>query len=155
MEISIFARTVFDKLKDPKGYVSMDEYTLHKHKTEELEDLLDLLGEQSMKARGLKHPVTSSVKLTKNQILYLLVLENQVAGFAKVQRNKKLFKPGSFGSMQEYKLTAIVDFYIHPSFEGRGHGKKLLEHILATEHFPNNQIGFFKISNSFVKFVNS
>lgn len=55
----------FEELRDSKGYVVLEENTFYKYKSDELEDLLDALGEASKKARGLGHTVTSSVKFTK------------------------------------------------------------------------------------------
>lgn len=154
MEFSHGLKTVFDKLKDSKGYVVLDESTLHKYTTDELEDLLDLMGELSRKARGLTHSITSAVKFTTNQVIYLKIEGYNVIGFAKVQRGKKLFKPDGLGGMHEQKLTAILDFYIHQNYESQGHGKQLLEHIVKTEHFPGSQVGLYKINKSFLSFIN-
>lgn len=154
MEFSQDLKTVFDKLKDSKGYVLLDESTLYKYTTDELEDLLDLMGELSRKARGMAHSITSAVKFTTNQVIYLKTEGYNVIGFAKVQRSKKLFKPDGLGGMNEIKLTAILDFYIHPNYEMKGHGKQLFEHIVKTEHFPGSQVGIYKINKNFVSFIN-
>ena len=67
MEYSDAISTVFERLRDSKGYIVIDQNTVHKYTTEELEDLLDDLGELSRKARNLSSAVTSSVKFAKDQ----------------------------------------------------------------------------------------
>lgn len=154
MDISYTLKTVLERLADTNGIVALDEPTLHKNNSEDFEDLLDAIGELSKKARGLSQVITSSVKLTKNHMLYIKIQSGKVIGFAKVQRHKKLFKPDGLGGMQEIKITAIVDFFIHPNYEGQGHGKQLFEHVIKSEYFPNNNIGFYKITNTMIKFLN-
>lgn len=65
MEISQELKTVLDKLTDSNGLIALEEATAYKYITEELEDILDSLGEQSQKSRGLPQPITSSVKFHK------------------------------------------------------------------------------------------
>jgi hypothetical protein len=79
---------------------------------------------------------------------------NKVIGFSKIQRAKKLFHTDEFGIMDEKKVTAVIDFYIHQSYAKQGYGKALLEHILDTEFHPNGQVGFFKTTKTFVSFMN-
>ena len=154
MEYSDAISTVFERLRDPKGYVVIDQSSAYKYTTEELEDLLDDLGELSRKARNLSTAITSSVKFAKDQLLYLRTNGNNIIGFAKINRNKKIFKTDDFGCYQEVKITAILDFYIHPFFELQGYGKALLNHILETEYLTKNSIGVLKPSKSFIGFFN-
>lgn len=71
-----------------------------------------------------------------------------------MHRDKKLFKPDGFGGLKEFKLTWIVDFYIHSSFQGQGYGKQFIENLLNTEYFSGGQVGFQKPSSTFTKFLN-
>lgn len=145
---------IFDKLRDANNFVIIEEATLHKHITEELEDFLDLMGEESRKARGLPSILTSSVKFTKNQAIYILTLDSKAIGFAKIQRSKKIFKTDEFGGIVEHKSTAVIDFHIHHKYQKQGYGKALLLHIVESEHLPKNQIGFYKINKGFNSFLN-
>jgi len=153
MEYSDAISTVFERLRDSRGYIVIDQGTVHKYTTDELEDILDGLGELSRKARGLPHQITSSVKFTKDQVLYLKTMGNNVIGFAKIYRNKKSFKMDEFGGYQEIKITALIDFYIHPTFELQGYGKSLLDHIIDVENLPKNQLGIYKPTKIFIKFL--
>lgn len=94
MEYSSTLATLLNPLIDSQGFLLLDEATLHRIRSEEFEDLLDYMGQLSMKARELKttvtqrkdkykcqikaegalfFPITSSVKLTKQQVLYLYI----------------------------------------------------------------------------------
>lgn len=65
MDYSDKISAILEPLRDAKGYVVIEEGTLYKYSTEELEDLLDSIGEFSRKARGLPSALTSSIKFTK------------------------------------------------------------------------------------------
>ena len=154
MDYSDRIDAIFENLRDSKGYVIIEESDLYKYTTEELDDLLDQMGEYSRKERGMAHALTSSVKFTKNQVIYIKTIANTVVGFVKIQRMKKLFSPDEFGIMVEHKATAVIDFFIHNKFGMQGHGKLMLNHILSSEYHPNGQVAFYKINKTFTSFLN-
>jgi hypothetical protein len=142
MEVVSSVATIFENLKDDNGFVVIKGIDMYKYMTEELEDLIDNMGEQSKKQRGQKHADTSSVKVNKDQLLYIKIInngrnDNKLAAFAKVQKHKKFFKLDRFGGVSTGSQTtssAILDFYVHPSFEPLGYKQELLSHILKVEN---------------------
>jgi len=117
MEFTPAISLIFDRLRNQEDYVVIDGAELYKYTTEELEDFIDLLGEESRKARKLSKPVTSSVQLHKDQFLYLKTSENKVTAFVKIQKHKKIFKNDDFGGMNYSKATAVMDLFVHPIYQ--------------------------------------
>lgn len=142
MEISTDLRKVFDKLTDRDGCLVLNDNNFYKYASEELEDLVDDIGELSRQARGVRYVSTSSVKFNKSQNIYgsktavnFLYIEYkglQVVGFAYVQRNK----PTGCRSMVLGEEGDLIDFFIHPSFQGKDYGKILLNKILTKKYVP-------------------
>lgn len=55
--------------------------------------------------------------------------------------------------MAETKMTVILDFYVHPNYENQGYGKAIINRILANEVLHKGQIGFYRLSKGFTKFL--
>jgi len=53
MEFSQSIADIFTSLRDKDDYVVLDGAHLHKYTTNELDDFIDLLGEESMRIRKL------------------------------------------------------------------------------------------------------
>jgi hypothetical protein len=65
MDYSDNISSIFKSLRDSKGYVVLEEAYLYKYTNEELDDLMDTMGELSRKARSQPSTLTSSIKFTK------------------------------------------------------------------------------------------
>jgi len=119
--------------------------------------ILDVMGEQSSKAQGLKQQITSGYKFrqTEGQTAYILVdrLRNNgkgsVIGLLKVG-HKKLFLMDPEGKANEMIPNCVLDFYIAEDRQRSGCGKKLFEHMLTME---NSHPRFMAIDRPSVKFL--
>merc|ERR1719347_886807 len=123
--------------------------------------VLDVLGQSSARAQGLKTPVTSGSKMmtAENQTAYILVdrtannSTGTVVGLLKVGR-KKLFLLDESGKPNELFPHCVLDFYITESRQRSGCGKKLFESMLAREKVEPRYLAIDRPSPKLVSFLN-
>jgi len=102
--------------------------------------VLDVMGEASARAQGLKNPITSGDKMlhTDGQTAYILVDRfgnnglGSVLGFLKVGK-KRLFLLDEIGNHNEMLPLCVLDFYVVENHQRLGSGKHLFEFMLNNE----------------------
>ena len=73
-------------------------------------------------------------------------------GFLKVG-DKQLFIRGRGGEMIEMKPLAVLDFFVDPSVQRGGHGKKLFDIMLAYMRTEPAKIAFDRPSDKLIAFL--
>eukprot|EP00088_Acartia_fossae_P021799 TRINITY_DN2315_c1_g1_i1.p1 TRINITY_DN2315_c1_g1~~TRINITY_DN2315_c1_g1_i1.p1 ORF type:complete len:213 (-),score=46.39 TRINITY_DN2315_c1_g1_i1:590-1228(-) len=119
--------------------------------------ILDVMGEASSRAQGLKKQITSAARFrqTEGQTAYILIHregnegKGSVLGLLKVG-HKKLFLMDQEGKANEMIPNCVLDFYVAESHQRSGLGKRLFEHMLAQE---NADPRFMAIDRPSVKFL--
>ncbi|XP_016949833.1 alpha-tubulin N-acetyltransferase 2 [Drosophila biarmipes] len=124
----------------------------------ELSQILDVMGQLSAVAQGLRHPVTTAAKLTPDQVVYLMADKDAagrwtVAGLLKVG-TKDLFVFDNKGSCRRADQTpAILDFYVHESRQRRGLGKQLFQRMLDEQGWTAGKCSVDRPSDKLLAFL--
>jgi len=128
--------------------------------TNRIGEVINALGVLSAYAQNLKLPITSLEKLqkTSDQTIYILVDLNtgkgRAIGFLKIGfKDLYLFDSSGHRHFEE-KTSVILDFFIHNSFQRRGCGKKLFDHMLKEEHLDIKKVCVDKPSTKMLSFLN-
>lgn len=128
--------------------------------TEQVRKVVDVIGEASAKAQGLKMPITSATRVsTSDHHLYLLKDEKAFAGkgavngFLKVGF-KRLFILDLCGAQHQVTPLCVLDFYVHETQQRMGLGKMLFQHMLTKEEVQPQHLAIDRPSNKFLKFLN-
>jgi len=122
--------------------------------------VLDVLGEASARAQGLKNPITSGSKMlsTEGQTAYILVDKygnnglGSVVGLLKVGR-KKLFLLDEVGNHNEMLPQCVLDFYVVENRQRSGCGKRLFEYMLRNEGVDPRYLAIDRPSPKLISFL--
>lgn len=141
----------------PVGYQGDSNHALLRQK---VSTVLDVLGEASARAQGLKTAITSGARLrqTEGQTVYLL-LDRQAAagagavlGMLKVGR-KKLFLLDHSGKPNELSPMCVLDFYVVESRQRTGCGSLLFRAMLAGEGVEPKYLAIDRPSTKLIAFL--
>ncbi|KHN85645.1 Alpha-tubulin N-acetyltransferase 1 [Toxocara canis] len=118
-------------LKDARLYSAIDELAL-----------------LSAKAMQLRQPLTTCEKIVNaDNVLYIMWEKDEqkgvsrLIGMLKVGR-KQLFLYDREMKTYEGELLALLDFYVHFSYQRQGYGKKLFEFMLHYERIAAHDVAF-------------
>eukprot|EP00090_Calanus_glacialis_P002011 TRINITY_DN11514_c0_g1_i1.p1 TRINITY_DN11514_c0_g1~~TRINITY_DN11514_c0_g1_i1.p1 ORF type:complete len:214 (-),score=63.46 TRINITY_DN11514_c0_g1_i1:113-754(-) len=122
--------------------------------------VLDVLGQASAQAQGLKNAITSGSKMlnAENQTAYILVDKSgnsgmgSVVGLLKVGR-KKLFLIDEAGKSNEMVPQCVLDFYVVETRQRSGCGKRLFESMLRAEQVEPRYFAIDRPSPKLVSFL--
>ena len=82
---------------------------------DQLDQIIDKMGEGSARAQKLPQVITTSSKLfSSDNRLYVKAYDKQVIGILKVGK-RNLFIRGDSGQIKEIKPLCLLDFYVHES----------------------------------------
>jgi len=141
----------------PSGYMGRNNHSLVQ---QQVSAVLDVMGEASAKAQGLKTAITSGAKFrnAEDQTAYILVdkFGNQgrgsVVGLLKVGR-KKLFLLDELGKPNELIPQCVLDFYVTERRQRSGCGSKLFQHMLREEGADPRYLAVDRPSIKLVSFL--
>ena len=123
--------------------------------------VLDVMGEASAKAQGLKQPITSGSKmrLSEDQTAYILVDRagghngrGSVVGLLKMGR-KKLFLADDRGETREMTPLCVLDFYVEEKRQRTGLGRRLFEHMVGQEGVHPKYMAVDRPSGKLIAFL--
>jgi len=151
-EISIIGKDLI-----PSGYKGDTNFVFLKQK---MVTILDVMGEASAQAQGLKNPITSGSKMmaTEGQTVYMLVDRaassgsGAVVGMLKVGR-KKLFLMDSAGKPNELSPLCVLDFYVTERRQRTGCGKMLFEAMVRREGVDPRYLAIDRPSEKLISFL--
>jgi len=156
---SLFPNEVSQVRNDliPAGYHGDTSHALVRH---QVGTVLDVMGEASARAQGLKNAITSGSKMlnVENQTAYILVDKfgnkglGSVVGLLKVGR-KKLFLLDEVGKPNEMVPQCVLDFYVVESRQRSGCGKRLFEAMLRGEGVDPRFLAIDRPSPKLVSFL--
>jgi len=140
----------------PNGYRGSSNISLVQ---QQVSTILDVMGEASAKAQGLKTAITSGTKFrqTENQTVYLLIDRfgnngwGSVVGLLKVGR-KKLFLLDELGKPNEMMPQCVLDFYVAEHRQRSGYGIKLFQFMQREEAADPRYLAIDRPSNKLVSF---
>ncbi|KAH8366918.1 hypothetical protein KR200_003763, partial [Drosophila serrata] len=123
----------------------------------QLSHILNMMGQHSANAQGLRQPVTIASKLAGDQLVYLITDRESgriaVTGLLKVG-TKDLFLYDEKGVIQHCDRTpAILDFYVHESRQRRGQGKRLFDRMLTDQGWKACQLSVDRPSHNMKAFL--
>lgn len=141
----------------PHGHTGDLNYVFLKQK---MVTILDVMGEASAQAQGLKNPITSGSKMlaSEGQTVYLLVDRKAVSGagavvgMLKVGR-KKLFLLDNCGKPNELSPLCVLDFYVTERRQRTGCGKLLFETMLRREGVEPRYLAIDRPSEKLISFL--
>ena len=125
---------------------------------ERLRIVVDNAGRRSAHAQDLNQPITSLTKLAHSDHVLHVCAERitprktVVVGIIKTGR-KKLFIYNDSPVLQEIEPVCVLDFYVHESFQRKGYGKKLFEHVLQHERARPENLAYDRPSPKFLAFL--
>jgi len=141
----------------PQGYSGHRNYALVQ---QQVGLILDVMGEASAAAQGLKQPITSGQKSrqSEGQTAYILVDrysnngKGAVVGLLKVGR-KKLFLLDELGKPNEMFPQCVLDFYITEQRQRAGYGIRLFQHMLREEGADPRYFAVDRPSSKLISFL--
>eukprot|EP00092_Neocalanus_flemingeri_P032789 GFUD01035662.1.p1 GENE.GFUD01035662.1~~GFUD01035662.1.p1 ORF type:complete len:214 (+),score=55.93 GFUD01035662.1:47-688(+) len=141
----------------PAGYQGGASHASIRH---QVATVLDVMGEASARAQGLKNAITSGSKMlnVESQTAYILVDKfgnngmGSVVGLLKVGR-KKLFLLDEVGKHNEMVPQCVLDFYVVESRQRSGCGKRLFEFMLRGERVDPRYLAIDRPSPKLVSFL--
>lgn len=141
----------------PVGYLGNKNHSLVQ---QQVAAVLDVMGEASAKAQGLKTAITSGVKFrtADDQTAYILVDrfgnggKGSVVGLLKVGR-KKLFLLDEVGKPNELVPLCVLDFYVAERRQRSGCGSKLFQHMLIDQRADPRYLAVDRPSVKLVSFL--
>lgn len=141
----------------PVGYRGRYNHSLVQ---QQVSAVLDVMGEASAKAQGLKTAITSGVKFrtAEDQTAYILVDKfgnsgkGSVIGLLKVGR-KKLFLLDELGKPNELMPQCVLDFYVAERRQRSGQGSKLFQYMLREEGADPRYLAVDRPSIKLVSFL--
>ncbi|UPR00885.1 alpha-tubulin N-acetyltransferase [Chloropicon primus] len=125
---------------------------------ERLRIVVDNAGRRSGQAQDLVQPITSLSKLVcSDHVLHvcterLTPKKTVVVGIIKTGK-KKLFIYNDSPVLHEIEPVCVLDFYVHESFQRKGYGKKLFEHVLRHEKTRPENLAYDRPSVKFLSFL--
>ena len=125
---------------------------------ERLRVVIDNAGRRSAQAQGLPGPITSMIKLVHSDHVLHVCSEKVsskktvVVGIIKTGK-KKLFIYNDSPVLHEIEPLCVLDFYVHESFQRKGYGKKLFEHVLQHERVRPEKLAYDRPSPKFLAFL--
>lgn len=122
--------------------------------------ILDVMGEYSAKAQGLKQQITSGFKFrqTEGQTAYILLDQysnngkGSLIGLLKVG-HKTLFLMDHDGKANEMIPKCVLDFYVEESRQRSGCGKRLFQYMLNQEAADPRFMAIDRPSIKFLSFL--
>ena len=120
--------------------------------------VVDNAGRRSAQAQDLKQPITSLGKLVhSDHVLYICcekitARKSVIVGIIKTGK-KKLFIYHDSPVLYEIEPVCILDFYVHESYQRKGYGKKLFEHVLKHERVKPENLAYDRPSPKFLAFL--
>jgi len=141
----------------PVGYQGDASHAAARH---QVCTVLDMMGQASAKAQGLKTAITSGSKMmtVENQKAYILVDKSgnsgkgSVVGLLKVGK-KKLFLLDESGKPNEMIPQCVLDFYVAETRQRSGCGKMLFESMLMGEQVEPRYLAIDRPSPKLVSFL--
>lgn len=142
----------------PVGYLGNKNHSLIQ---QQVSAVLDVMGEASAKAQGLKTSITSGAKFRTTdcqQTAYILVDKfgnsgkGSVVGLLKVGR-KKLFLLDEVGKPNELVPQCVLDFYVAERRQRSGLGSRLFQHMLIEERADPRYLAVDRPSSKLVSFL--
>lgn len=121
----------------------------------DIKKLINEIGAMSSSVQGLNHVITTfSSFVNSDNKIYMLLSDDQkqALGFVKVG-NKHLFFWDHSGSQREYNILCLLDFFVVPSTQRKGYGKKMIDKMLETEKKEMKEIPIDKPSPLCLSFM--
>lgn len=128
---------------------------------EEMQIIINYMGELSAIAQGLRGPITSVDRLLQSfQKIYLLtssVPGNSghilAQGILKVGQKHLFIRRTPNAPLVEISPLCVLDFYVHESYQRQGLGHMLFRSMLEQEKKRPCQLGYDKPSNKLLSFM--
>ncbi|PFH36233.1 putative alpha-tubulin N-acetyltransferase [Besnoitia besnoiti] len=132
-------------------------------------DCVDILGEKSAAAQGIRHAMTSLAKIEQLQArgartggrgiddgegfvrLYVRLSRGRLCGFLKV--GKKTLWVGTATGMEKINPVSLLDFYVVESCQREGHGGALFACMLANERLAAAALAYDRPSPKLFAFL--
>ncbi|EDO35803.1 predicted protein [Nematostella vectensis] len=128
-------------------------------KQAELKKVIDMTGEASARAQGLRSPITSAMKLSHSDHKLYISKDasansgkGAVVGLIKIGY-KRLFLLDYQGNQHEVNPLCVLDFYVHESRQRKGCGKSLFQHFLKMEGIEPHMLAIDRPSPKFLSFL--
>ena len=122
----------------------------------DVKKLINDMGAMSSSVQGLNHTITTfSAFMSGENKIFMLVSEDQkeALGFVKIGY-RHLFFWDHYGAQREFmNILCLLDFFVHPSTQRKGYGKKLIDKMLETEHKEMKDIPIDKPSPLCLSFM--
>lgn len=123
---------------------------------EDVKRLIDAIGIMSSSSQGLNHIITTFSSFSQSDsTIYMLLNDDrkEVLGFIKVGP-KHLFLWDNVGIQHEYmRIMCLLDFFVHPSCQRSGYGKKLIDKFLTIEKKQMKEVPIDKPSSLCLSFM--
>ncbi|KAL9656738.1 hypothetical protein ABK040_003005 [Willaertia magna] len=160
VNIQKIVKSIHRNGKDEENYISVwNKEFLNILKEKDIENyeilcnVIDKIGEASVRAQQIPQPITSYGRLlcTDNN-LYLYIIDNKVLGLLKVGK-KKLFYRFPSGEFREIFPLCVLDFYVHESCQRKGVGSILFEYVLREENVTPEKLAYDRPSIKLISFL--
>ena len=129
-----------------------------------IDNVIDVIGQYSTKARNLNFILTSSKNFFSNETddnIILKIKQKWIIGFVRFGFENILIRDKNFHNKTFVKkLLTIKDFYVYSTMQRQSHGKEIFDKIielynikpnLMAYHIPNNILFRFLFKNYLIK----
>lgn len=121
---------------------------------DELNNVIDKMGDASSFAQGIHIPITSSSNFkSSDYVLYLKVQGNKCYGLIKTGYKNLFVREYSSSAMINIKPLCILDFYVNEMCQRAGHGKDLFKCVLEMEKINPKMLAYDRPSYKFLSFL--
>ncbi|CAI2370485.1 unnamed protein product [Moneuplotes crassus] len=121
---------------------------------DDLNSVIDKMGDASSFAQGIHIPITSSTKFkSSDHELYIKVQGKKCYGFIKTGYKNLFVREYSTSAMINIKPLCILDFYVNEKCQRAGHGKDLFDSVLETEKIEPKMLAYDRPSFKYLAFL--
>lgn len=121
---------------------------------DELNTVIDKMGDASSFAQGIHMPITSSSNFkSSDYILYFKVQGKKWYGLIKTGYKNLFVREYSSSAMINIKPLCILDFYVNEKCQRAGHGKDLFECVLEVEKISPKMLAYDRPSFKYLSFL--
>lgn len=137
-------------------WTAQDFRSLNNKQAAALRQALDDLGNNSARAQGLPHPITSASRLKMASVdtrVYIYTCDGDPLGILKCG-TKRLYVRTRDLDLREIEPLCVLDFYVSKTHQRQGVGKQLFEYMLNHVNTHPSCLAYDRPSTKLLSFLN-
>ena len=114
---------------------------------------IDEMGKRSMRAQGLRKPITTWASVQNSEHRTVLSIDRGcIRGLLRVGERNLFVRSQLNAAYSQIAPTCVLDFYVHESCQRQGDGRRLFDAMLQHEGLQAHQLAYDRPSKKLIAF---